>query len=338
MILSVINQKGGVGKTTTAVNLAASLAAWGHPTLLVDLDPQGNATSGCGVVPSEVAGPSLYEALVQGLEQELEHAHEGKAEPGSEPGLEPGARVGSNHMGFNHNSAPDADDSNDDGSDAGGSSNAGTFRLRPGIASGPVAGLSIIGASPELAGSEIELASDARRDGLARVLAPLRDEWEFIVIDTPPSLSLLTVNSLVAADRLVIPVQCEYYALEGLGQLLRTLERIRRFLNPNLAVMGLLRTMFDPRVALSRQVSAELEAHFPQLLFKTVIPRNVRLAEAPSFGRPIMLHDKRSPGADSYRRLAVEVLERAHKTPSFASKTGKKGAKPRALREPKVRK
>ncbi|MBW3634888.1 MAG: ParA family protein, partial [Armatimonadetes bacterium] len=172
-----------------------------------------------------------------------------------------------------------------------------------------------IGASPELAGSEIDLSENERRDGLKRLLAPLRDEFGFIVVDTPPSLSLLTVNSLVAADRLIIPVQCEYFALEGLGQLLRTLEKIRRFLNPDLSVMGLLRTMFDPRLALSSQVSLELERHFPQLLFKTLIPRNVRLAEAPSHGKPIALHDRRSPGADAYRRLGREVLERCGTAP-----------------------
>lgn len=265
MILSVINQKGGVGKTTTAINLAAALAQWGHPTLLVDLDPQGNATSGVGLADAPTEGVSLYEALVA-----VENSR--------------------------HNDASDA-------------------VLRPAIAAGPLSNLWVIGASPELAGSEIDLSENERRDGLKRLLQPLREEFSFLVVDTPPSLSLLTVNSLVAADRLIIPVQCEYFALEGLGQLLRTLEKIRRFLNPDLSVMGLLRTMFDPRVALSGQVSAELERHFPQLLFKTLIPRNVRLAEAPSYGKPIALHDRRSPGADAYRRLGREVLERTGKAP-----------------------
>ena len=263
MILSVINQKGGVGKTTTAINVAAALALWGHKTLLIDLDPQGNATSGCGVNPSEIAGPSLYEALLAVQEKDAEI-------------------------------------------------------VRPGIASTGIAGLSVVGASPELAGSEVELADNARRDGLRRILKDFGDEYSFIIVDTPPSLSLLTVNSLVAADRLIIPVQCEYFALEGLGQLLRTLEKIRRFLNPDLAVMGLLRTMFDTRVALSGQVSAELEKHFSQLVFKTIIPRNVRLAEAPSHGKPIALHDRRSVGADAYRRLALEVLARAGRKPNIA--------------------
>ena len=262
MILSVIHQKGGVGKTTTAINTAAALAQWGHKTLLVDLDPQGNATSGCGVVPSEIAGASLYQALLAVQEEEGE-------------------------------------------------------LLRPGIATTAIEGLSVIGASPELAGSEIELADNPRRDGLRRVLGALSNEFAFVIIDTPPSLSLLTVNSLVAANRLIIPVQCEYFALEGLGQLLRTMEKIRRFLNPDLTVMGLLRTMFDARVALSTQVSQELENHFSEMVFKTIIPRNVRLAEAPSYGKPIALHDRRSAGADAYRRLAVEVLARADKKPSF---------------------
>lgn len=279
MILSVINQKGGVGKTTTAVNLSAALAQWGHKTLLVDLDPQGNATSGCGISPSDFGGPSLYQALVA-LESERQNTAD---VPGGASATLPslGAAVPS-----------------------------------LGMADGPLPNLWVVGASPELAGSEIELADNPRRDGLRRLLAPLREGFEFIVVDTPPSLSILTVNSLVAADRLVIPVQCEYFALEGLGQLLRTLEKIRRFLNPDLAVMGLLRTMFDSRVALSGQVSNELEKHFPQLLFKTAIPRNVRLAEAPSYGKPIAVHDKRSPGADAYRRLAVEVMSRAGVAPA----------------------
>jgi chromosome partitioning protein len=266
MVLSVINQKGGVGKTTTAINLAAALAQWGHPTLLVDLDPQGNATSGVGLASGPPRSPSLYEALVA-IENSRDEASGEEIVP-----------------------------------------------LRPAIMQGPMPGLSVIGASPELAGSEIELAGNERRDGLRRLLAPLKDEFSFIIVDTPPSLSLLTINSLVSADRLIIPVQCEYFALEGLGQLLRTLEKIRRFLNPKLSVIGLLRTMYDGRLALSGEVSGELERHFPQLLFKTLIPRTVRLAEAPSHGKPIMLHDKRSVGSDAYRRLAREVIERTGKT------------------------
>lgn len=266
MILSVINQKGGVGKTTTAINMAVSLAQWGHSTLLVDLDPQGNASSGIGLRAHP--SPTLYEALLSTAAAE----------------------------------------------EAGGAAHHPI--LSPAVAPGPVPNLGIIGASPELAGSEVELANNPRRDGLKQVLAGLKEEYTFIVVDTPPSLSLLTVNSLVAADQLIIPVQCEYFALEGLGQLLRTLEKIKRYLNPQLRVMGLVRTMFDSRVALSGLVSGELERHFPQLLFNTIIPRNVRLAEAPSFGRPIALHDRRSPGADAYRRLAREVLDRTGHAPT----------------------
>lgn len=269
MILSVINQKGGVGKTTTAINLAVSLAQWGHPTLLVDLDPQGNATSGLGIARQQT--PSLYQSLTshEFLEESQPNA------PHPSPNL-------------------------------------------PAIVEGPVKGLQVIGAPSDLAGSELELADNVRRDGLRRILHQARGDNRFVVIDTPPSLSLLTVNSLVAADQLMIPVQCEYFALEGLGQLLRTLEKIKRFLNPDLRVMGLVRTMFDSRLALSTQVSNELELHFPQLLFKTIIPRNVRLAEAPSYGKPIALHDRRSVGADAYRRLAKEVLDRVGESPAYS--------------------
>jgi chromosome partitioning protein len=256
VIISVINQKGGVGKTTTAVNLSVSLAQWGHKVLLVDIDPQGNATSGVGV--SVDPSHSFYEALLASTNNQI-------------------------NDGQQH-----------------------SFCI-----SGPVPNLDVIGASPDLAGSEIELAANQRRDDIRKVLAPFRETYPIIILDTPPSLSLLTVNALVAANQLVIPVQCEYYALEGLGHLLRTLELIKRGLNPDLRVMGLLRTMFDSRVGLSSQVSRELELHFPSLVFKTAIPRNVRLAEAPSHGKPIALYDRRSPGADAYRRLAIEVLQRA---------------------------
>ncbi len=265
MVISVINQKGGVGKTTTAVNLAVGLAQWGQRVLLIDVDPQGNATSGIGLdrIPLREDQISLYQALT-GQEDE----------PGAEK--------------------PDA---------------AALLKLVERETA--VANLWAIGASTELAGAEVELASNQRRDDLKQFLAGAREKYPLILLDTPPSLSVLTINSLVAADQLIIPVQCEYYALEGLGHLLRTLELIKRGLNPGLKVMGLVRTMFDGRVGLSRQVSNELERHFPTLMFQTIIPRNVRLAEAPSHGLPIALYDRRSPGADSYRRLSMEVLQRS---------------------------
>lgn len=258
MIISVINQKGGVGKTTSAVNLAVSLAQWGYKATLVDLDPQANATSGVGV--TVVPSPTLYDCLFTSSHSEAAENSEFAS---------------------------------------------------PAMAEGPIAKLTVVGSSPALAGADIELGGNPNRDNLRKLLKPLDSEDGFVIIDTPPSVSLLTVNALVASDRLIIPVQCEYYALEGLGQMLRTLELIRKNLNPGVHVMGLVRTMFDSRLGLSSQVSQELERHFAQMLFETVIPRNVRLAEAPSHGLPVALYDKRSPGANAYRKLAMEVIERS---------------------------
>lgn len=275
MILSVVNQKGGVGKTTTAVNLAVCAAQAGEAVLLVDLDPQGNASSGLGF--SSMEEPTLYDALVAYSSDE-------------------NASVGADQTISGDGSTRDED--------------AVASPLLPAVVVGPVSNLSVITASPDLAGSEIDLAANERRDALKQVLAPLIEQYPLIIIDTPPSLSLLTVNALVAADQLVIPVQCEYFALEGLGHLLRTLELVKRSLNPSLKVLGLVRTMYDGRLGLSSLVSSDLQQHFPQLVFETIIPRNVRLAEAPSYGKPITLYDWRSPGAEAYRMLTAEVLQR----------------------------
>lgn len=255
MIISVINQKGGVGKTTTAINIAAGAAQRDVSTLLVDLDPQGNASSGVGV--DKVPHISLYEALIGHMEHLMEPAS-----------------------------------------------------WLPQIQSTSMENLNILASDQQLAGAEVELAAHPERDHLKAVLDPFVKKYPLIVIDTPPSLSVLTVNALVAADYMIIPVQCEYYALEGLSHLLRTLEKVKRQLNPELKVLGILRTMFDGRLGLGGQVSRELERHFPQLVFETLIPRNVRLAEAPSFGKPIFLYDRRSPGAVAYTKLTEEILRR----------------------------
>lgn len=293
MIICVINQKGGVGKTTTAINLSVALAQWGQSTLLVDLDPQGNATSGAGV--ADVPSPTLYQCLVSASLLAASSA-QGSATTGRAETVSAASRDEANAL--------------ERGQGATKAASSSRVANSPAVAPGPVAGLGVVGAAAELAGSEVELGDNPRRDDLKRVLATLSPAYPLIVVDTPPSLSLLTVNALVAADRLIIPVQCEYFALEGLGQLLRTLERIKRRLNPDLSVLGLVRTMFDSRLGLNRDVSAELERHFSALVFKTPVPRNVRLAEAPSYGQPIALYDRRSPGADAYRRLAVETMER----------------------------
>jgi chromosome partitioning protein len=274
MILSVVNQKGGVGKTTTAVNVAVCAAQLGQSVLLVDLDPQGNATSGLGL--THPLQPTLYQALIAATEQTVE--------------LLRGSDGGQDEEQYQHRQAASV--------------------LLPAVIPGSVPNLAVIGTSAELAGAEIDLAENQQRNDLKRILTRLGEAYPLIIIDTPPSLSLLTVNALVAADQLIIPVQCEYYALEGLGHLLRTLELIKRSLNPELRVLGLVRTMLDARLGLSHQVSAELKRHFPHLLFETVIPRNVRLAEAPSYGQPITLYDRRSPGAESYRALTQEILNR----------------------------
>ena len=247
-VLAVVNQKGGVGKTTTSVNLAAALAQAGRRVLLVDLDPQGNATMGSGI-DKRTVGRTVYHVLL-GL------------------GELPGVRVRVERGGFD-----------------------------------------LLPANRELAGAEIELVELAGRETrLKNALERVAHEYDFILIDCPPSLSLLTVNALTAAQRVLIPMQCEYYALEGLSDLVGTIKRVRANLNPELEIAGLLRTMYDPRNTLSQQVSQQLEDHFKEKVYRTLVPRNVRLAEAPSYGVPAVLWDAASKGAQAYIALADEIL------------------------------
>jgi chromosome partitioning protein len=249
-IVVVANQKGGVGKTTTAVNLAASIAAAEKRTLLIDADPQGNASSGLGIRPRTVKR-SLYEALI------------GKA------------------------------------------------TLEEVTVKTDIATLDIVPATQDLAGAEIEFVDlPDRAERLRKLLSPLRGEggaYDFVFIDCPPSLGLLTLNALVAADRVIVPLQCEYYALEGLTHLMATIDRVRGTYNPSLAVEGIVLTMFDPRNNLSHEVAGEVRRHFR--VFEAIIPRNVRLSEAPSHGKPILLYDAESKGAQGYLSLARELIE-----------------------------
>ena len=250
LALAITNQKGGVGKTTTSVNLSASLAAMKRRVLLVDLDPQGNATMGSGVDKSELDA-SVYDILVNGLT-----VSEAKIEAES-------------------------------------------------------AGFDLLGSNVDLTGAEIELLSMDRREfRLKDALMPVQASYDYIVIDCPPSLSLLTINGLVASDTAMIPMQCEYYALEGLSALINTISRITASLNPDLEVEGIVRTMYDPRNSLTKDVSDQLANHFGEKLYRTVIPRNVRLAEAPSYGLPVLYYDKQSRGARAYLALASELARR----------------------------
>ena len=249
-IIAVANQKGGVAKTTTAVNLSACLTEMGKRVLLVDLDPQGNATSGLGVSKQKLV-ECVYDVLINGVAIEK----------------------------VTHKT-----DMNN---------------------------LKVVPASIELAGAEIELVPEVAREGkLKEALVPVEKDYDFVLIDCPPSLGLLTINALTAASDVLIPVQCEYYALEGLTLLMSTLDRVRKHLNPKLQVLGALLTMFDGRTNLSIQVVEEVKKYFRNKTFQTIVPRNVRLGEAPSHGKPIVLYDSRSRGADVYRDLAKEVLER----------------------------
>lgn len=249
-IFCIANQKGGVGKTTSTVNLAAGLAALGQRTLLVDLDPQGNATMGSGINKQNLS-TSVYQVLLGLISVEV-------------------ARQTSKTVGYD-----------------------------------------LLPANRELAGAEIELVDiEQREKRLKQALEAVNGHYDFILIDCPPSLSLLTLNGLCAAQGVIIPMQCEYFALEGLSDLVNTVKRVHANLNPDLKVIGLLRVMFDTRMTLQQQVSQQLENHFRDKVFKTIIPRNVRLAEAPSYGLPGVIFDKSSRGAQAYLEFAREMIER----------------------------
>ncbi len=249
-IFAVANQKGGVGKTTSTVNLAAALALLEQRVLLVDLDPQGNATMGSGIDKRSVPH-TVYQVLI-------------------------------------------------------GHQDVATARVRS-----DVAGYDLLASNRELAGAEIDLVElENREKRLKDALAAVQDEYDFILIDCPPSLSMLTLNGLCAANGVIIPMQCEYYALEGLSDLVNTIKQVHAKLNRDLKIIGLLRVMFDPRSTLSQQVSAQLESHFSDKVFRAIIPRNVRLAEAPSHGMPGVVFDRNSKGAQAYLGFAAEMIER----------------------------
>ena len=265
-VIAVANQKGGVGKTTTAVNLASCLAANDRPTLLVDCDSQANATAAVGF-QKDPSRHTLYHPLI--FNESIERI----------------------------------------------------------ILKSQVDGLDVIPADKNLAGAAVELVSaDDREFRLKALLSALRERYQFIILDCPPALDLLTLNALVAADAVLVPIQCEYLALEGVSELLDTLMRIRRTLNPGLEVEGIVLTMYDERTTLSRQVAADLRTFFGSQIFQTVIPRNVRLAEAPSFGKPVIFYDIHSKGAESYTQLAQEVASNAEKRTGSGARSAHSGA------------
>ncbi len=249
-VITIANQKGGVGKTTTVINLGASLAAAEKRTLIVDFDPQSNSTSGLGHRERR-KGRSVYRVL------------------------------------------------------------GGSLPLEEAVLGTDLPFLFLLPSEPDLAGAEIEMVGMDGREALLRnLIGPLRESYDFILVDTPPSLGLLTLNGLVACDSVLVPLQCEYYALEGVSELLATLDRVRETLNSGIAVEGVLLTMYDDRTNLSRQVTDEVRKFFGDKVYRTVIPRNVRLGEAPSHGKPAILYDIRSKGAEAYMQLAQEVLEK----------------------------
>ena len=263
-VIAIANQKGGVGKTTTAINLGASLAVAEKRTLVLDIDPQGNATSGLGV-EDRASRPNIYKVLIGQAELSdaiVEHVH------------------------FPY--------------------------------------LDVVPSTRDLVGAEIELVSAFSRETILRqAIEKIRDRYDFILVDCPPSLGLLTVNTLTAADSVLIPIQCEFYALEGLSQLLNTIRLVQRGLNPGLDVEGVLLTMYDKRLNLSRQVSAEAREYFGPKVYRAAIPRNVRLAEAPSFGQPIVQYDVLSQGAQAYLALAHEVIDRRNRAAVVATGAGR---------------